>query len=135
MITNKSVNVLSGQIVKAVQSVVGNGVVALHEPSFEGNELAYLKDCLDSTFVSSIGKYVDRFERDIEKFTGAKHAVSVVSGTAALHVALKIAGVLPGDEVFVPAFTFVATANAVMYCDATPHFVDSEEKTLGLDLN
>jgi perosamine synthetase len=129
----KSNKTLSEQIINAIQSVVGTGVVSLHEPSFKGNELLYLKDCVDSTFVSSVGKYVDKFERGIECYTGAKHAVSVVNGTAALHVALKIAGVLAGDEVIVPAFTFVATANAITYCNATPHFVDSEEKTLGID--
>jgi perosamine synthetase len=107
--------------------------VALHEPSFTGNEWQYLKECLDSTFVSSVGKFVDRFEVDLAAFTGAKHAVAVVNGTAALHIALKLAGVKTNDEVLTPALTFVATANAVTYCAATPHFVDSEERTLGVD--
>jgi perosamine synthetase len=106
--------------------------VALHEPRFAGNEWAYLKECLDSTYVSSVGKFVDRFEADLASYTGAKHAVAVVNGTAALHVALRLAGVRPGDEVLVPTLTFVATANAVTYCGATPHFVDSEEHTLGV---
>lgn len=105
----------------------------LHEPSFTGNEWRYLKECLDSTFVSSVGKFVDRFELDLASFTGAKYAVAVVNGTAALHIALKLAGVKDGDEVLIPALTFVATANAVIYCNATPHFVDSEVRTLGLD--
>jgi aminotransferase in exopolysaccharide biosynthesis len=105
----------------------------LHEPSFIGNEWRYLKECLDSTFVSSVGKFVDRFELDLANFTGAKHAIAVVNGTAALHIALKLAGVQDGDEVLIPALTFVATANAVTYCNAIPHFVDSEERTLGLN--
>ncbi|MBS4052053.1 MAG: LegC family aminotransferase [Methylomonas sp.] len=105
----------------------------LHEPSFNGNEWLYLKECLDSTFVSSVGKFVDRFELELAEFTGAKHAVAVVNGTAALHIALKLAGVTAGDEVLVPALTFVATANAVAYCGAIPHFVDSEATTLGID--
>jgi aminotransferase in exopolysaccharide biosynthesis len=88
---------------------------------------------LDSTFVSSVGKFVDKFENDLVDFTGAKHAVAVVNGTAALHIALKLAGVCAEDEVLVPALTFVATANAVTYCNAVPHFVDSEEITLGID--
>ena len=113
--------------------MTGPGPVALHEPSFNGNEWIYLKECLDSTFVSSVGKFVDRFESDLVAYTGARHAVAVVNGTAALHVALKLAGVCPGDEVLIPALTFVATANAVAYCNATPHFVDSAEDTLGLD--
>ena len=107
--------------------------VSLHEPCFSGNEWTYVKDCIDSTWVSYVGKYVDRFEVMIADFTGMKKAVAVVNGTAALQIALKLASVEPGDEVFVPALTFVATANAVVHCGAVPHFVDSEEKTLGLD--
>ena len=122
-----------GRIVQAIRSVVGEGNAVLHEPRFAGNEWIYLKDCLDSTFVSSVGRYVDRFEADLAAFTGARHAVAVVNGTAALHVALQLAGVQAEDEVLMPALTFVATANAVAYCGATPHFVDSEERTLGLD--
>jgi aminotransferase in exopolysaccharide biosynthesis len=105
----------------------------LHEPTFAGNEWLYLKECLDSTFVSSVGAFVDRFEAELAAYTGAKHAVAVVNGTAALHVALKLAGVKTHDEVLVPALTFVATANAVAYCGAVPHFVDSEQRTLGMD--
>ncbi len=124
---------IADQIVASIRTVVGAKTVALHEPSFTGNEWQYLKECLDSTFVSSVGKFVDRFEVDIARFTGAKHAVAVVNGTAALHIALKLAGVKAGDEVLIPALTFVATANAVTYCDATPHFVDSEQRTLGVN--
>jgi len=124
---------LADEIVTAIRSVVGAGLVGLHEPSFNGNEGLYLKECLDSTFVSSVGKFVDRFEDDLANFTGAKHAVAVVNGTAALHIALKLAGVQAGDEVLVPALTFIATTNAVTYCNATPHFVDSEVSTLGVD--
>jgi len=126
-------NNLPQQIVQAIQSVVGTGPVALHEPRFRGNEWIYLKECLDSTFVSSVGKFVDRFEDELAAFTGAKRAVAVVNGTAALHVALRLAGVEPGDEVLLPALTFIATTNSVAYCGATPHFVDSEERSLGID--
>lgn len=121
------------QTVEAIRSVTGPGPAALHEPRFAGNEWTYLKECLDSTYVSSVGKFVGRFEADLAAYTGARHAVAVVNGTAALHVALRLAGVREGDEVLIPALTFVATANAVTYCGATPHFVDSEERTLGLD--
>jgi aminotransferase in exopolysaccharide biosynthesis len=124
---------LASQVVNAIQSVVGSGPAALHQPCFAGNEWTYIKECLDSTYVSSVGKFVDRFEADLAAYTGAKHVVAVVNGTAALHVALQLAGVKQGDEVLVPALTFVATANAVAYCGATPHFVDSEECTLGMD--
>jgi aminotransferase in exopolysaccharide biosynthesis len=124
---------ITEQIVAAIRSVVGAGPAALHEPSFNGNEWLYLKECLDSTFVSSVGKFVDRFEVELAAFTGAKHVIAVVNGTAALHIALKLAGVKADDEVLIPALTFVATANAVTYCGATPHFVDSEARTLGVD--
>jgi perosamine synthetase len=125
--------ILAEQVVNAIRAVLGPGPAALHEPSFIGNEWRYLKECLDSTFVSSVGEFVDRFENDLAGFTGAKHAVAVVNGTAALHIALKLAGVVANDEVLIPALTFVATANAVTYCNATPHFVDSEQPTLGVD--
>jgi perosamine synthetase len=121
------------KIFSAIHSVVGESPQALHEPLFRGNEWVYLKKCLDSTYVSSVGEFVDRFEADLAVFTGAKRAVAVVNGTAALQVALRLAGVEAGDEVLLPALTFIATANAVTYCQATPHFVDSEERTLGMD--
>jgi perosamine synthetase len=124
---------LAEQVVNAICAVVGPGPATLHEPSFTGNEWRYLKECLDSSYVSSVGNFVDRFELDLANFTGAKHAVAVVNGTAALHIALNLAGVQAGDEVLIPALTFVATANAVTYCAATPHFVDSEACTLGVD--
>jgi perosamine synthetase len=128
-----SSSTLPEQVVHAIRATVGAAPAMLHEPSFKGNEWLYLKECLDSTFVSSVGKFVDRFEQGLASFTGAKHAVAVVNGTSALHIALKLAGVTSGDEVLIPALTFVATANAVSYCNATPHFVDCEERTLGID--
>ena len=124
---------LPEDIVKAIGSVVGMNKAPLHEPFFNGNEWAYLKDCLDSSFVSSVGEFVNRFELELASFTGAKHAVAVVNGTSALHIALKLAGVQEGDEVLTPALTFIATSNAITYCNATPHFVDSEENTLGIN--
>ena len=108
------------------------GPYALHEPTFRGREWDYVKQCLDSTMVSSVGEFVSRFERELAAFTGIPHAVATVNGTAALHLCLRLAGVKPDDEVIVPALTFVATANAVAYCHAIPHFADNEERTLGL---
>ena len=122
------------QIVGAIREVVGPGPVALHEPSFDGNEWIYLKECLDSNYVSSVGKFVYQFELSLANYTGAKYAISVVNGTAALQIALKLAGVNSGEEVLLPALTFVATANAISYLGAIPHFVDSEESTLGIDV-
>lgn len=124
---------LAENIISAIKEVVGPGPAKLHEPSFEGNEWLYIKECLDSTFVSSVGKFVDRFESDLVNFTHAKYAVSLVNGTSAIHIALLLAGVKTNDEVLVPALTFVATANAVSYCNAVPHFVDSESLTLGIN--
>jgi len=124
---------LAKKVVEAIKSVVGSKSAALHEPSFTGNEWIYLKKCLDSTFVSSAGEFVDRFEINLAAYTGSKYVVAVVNGTAALHIALKLAGVRSNDEVLIPALTFVATANAVVYCGASPHFVDSEELTMGLN--
>lgn len=111
----------------------GQGAYPLHEPYFGGNEWAYVRDCIDTGWVSSVGRYVDLFEEQLATYTGVKRAVAVVNGTAALHICLQLVGVKPGDEVLIPALTFVATANAVVYCGATPHLVDSEEKTLGID--
>lgn len=124
---------LSQQVVQAITEVIGDSPRTLHEPRFHGNEWSYLKECLDSTYVSSVGAFVNRFENELAAYTGASHAVAVVNGTAALHMALLLAGVQTDDEVLVPAVTFVATANAVRYCGAWPHFVDSEPLTLGMD--
>jgi perosamine synthetase len=107
--------------------------VPLHAPRFSGNEKKYLIDCIDSTYVSYVGQYVGRFEDEIRKFTGAQYAIAVSTGTAALQVALLLAGVETGDEVITQPLTFVATANAVSYCGAQPVFVDVERETLGLD--
>jgi perosamine synthetase len=109
------------------------GPVALHEPRFAGREWDYVKRCLDTGWVSSAGAYVTAFEQALAQASGAQHAIAVANGTAALHVALMLSGVEPGDEVLVPALTFVATANAVSYCGAIPHFVDSDDVSLGVD--
>lgn len=106
--------------------------IPLHEPRFIGNEKQYLEDCIDSTFVSSVGAYVNRFEADMTQFTGAKHAVATVNGTAALHVALLLAGVERDDEVITQPLTFIATCNALSYIGAHPVFVDVDKTTLGL---
>lgn len=106
--------------------------VMLHAPTFRGNEKKYLEECIDTTFVSSVGKFVDRFERDMEAYTGAKRAVVTVSGTAALHMALMLAGVEPGDEVITQALSFIATCNAISYCGAKPVFIDVDFDTMSL---
>ena len=102
-------------------------------PALVGNEKAYVLDCLESTWISSSGQYVQRFETAFAEFCNVKHAISCCNGTVALHLALLALGVGPGDEVIVPTLTFVATANAVTYCGAQPTFVDSEPETWNLD--
>ncbi|MEZ0317541.1 MAG: LegC family aminotransferase [Methylophilaceae bacterium] len=126
-------NNLIQDTVAAIRAVVGSQPVALHEPKFTGNEANYVNECIQTGWVSSVGKFVDKFEQGLAEYTGVKHAIAVVNGTAALHIALKLAGVERDDEVFVPTLTFIATANAISYCGAIPHFVDSSHKTLGLD--
>jgi len=117
----------------AVVNEGGRRRIPVSAPSFVGNERAYVLDCMDSGWVSSAGKYVDRFEEAFAEFCGVRHAVACCNGTAALHVSLLALGVGPGDEVIVPTLTFVATANAVTYCGARPVFADSEPETWNLD--
>jgi perosamine synthetase len=112
----------------------GTGEVGLHEPEFLGNESKYLQECIDTGWVSYLGKYVDRFERELAARCGRKHAFAAVNGTAALHAALVVLGVTPGDEVILPSVTFVASANSVVQAGAQPHLVDCDEATLGLDV-
>ena len=106
--------------------------VPLAVPVFIGNEKKYLNECIDSTFVSSVGKFVDRFEEDTAKYTGCKRAVVCVSGTNALHMSLMLAGVQRDDEVLTQALTFIATCNALSYIGAHPVFIDVDKDTMGL---
>ena len=106
--------------------------VPLHAPCFVGNEKEYLNDCIDSTFVSSVGKYVDKFEEVVAVYTGAKRAVVCVNGTNAIHLALLLAGVEQNDEVLTQPLTFIATCNAISYCGAHPVFIDVDRETMGL---
>jgi perosamine synthetase len=119
--------------VQFVQNLYGTtDFIPLHAPHFQGNEKKYLIETIDSTFVSSVGGFVDKFERSVEDYTGAKHAIATVNGTAALHIALKLVGVENDSEVITQSLTFVATCNAIRYCGATPVFVDVDKMTLGL---
>jgi len=116
-----------------IRSIYGSErVIPLHEPRFIGNEKKYLNDCIDSTFVSSTGKFVDEFEEKIAKYTGAKYAVATSNGTSALHIALLLANVAKNDEVITQPLTFVATCNAISYCGANPIFIDVDKETMGL---
>ena len=110
----------------------GRETIGLHEPTFDGNEREYVLDAIDSTYVSSVGKYVDRFEKMVAEYTGAGRAVAAVNGTAALHAAMHLVGVGRDDLVITQPLTFVATANAIKYCGADPVFLDVDEDSLGL---
>ena len=107
--------------------------IPLSVPNISGNELKYVSETIETEWVSSVGSYVDRFEKEFASYIGCRFAIAVVNGTAALHVSLIVAGVEENDEVLVPNLTFVAPVNAVMYCKAIPVFIDSEWKTLGMD--
>ena len=120
-------------IVDFIRQLYGSDeVIPLHEPKFFGNEKKYINECIDSSFVSSVGKFVDRFEDEMALFTGAKKAVVCVNGTNALHMALMLAGVKQTNEIITQPLTFIATANAISYCGAHPVFVDVDKDTLGL---
>lgn len=107
-------------------------VIPLHEPRFTGNEKYYVNECIDSTFVSSVGPFVERFEKEFAEYVGSRYAIATVNGTAALHTALIVAGVDRDDEVITQPLTFIATANAIRYCGANPVFVDVDRDTMGL---
>lgn len=120
-------------VLAAVRGATGVAKAALHEPEFAGREWEYVKECIDTGWVSSVGMMVDRFEARLADYTGAGHVVATANGTAALHIAVILAGAGAGDEVLLPSLTFVATANAVSYAGAVPHFADIASDTLGLD--
>jgi perosamine synthetase len=124
---------LSDAVLTAVQSATGATAASLHEPEFAGREWDYVKQCIDTGWVSSVGKMVDRFEGMLSDITAARHAIATVNGTAALHIAVILARVGRGDEVIMPSLTFIATANAVSYTGAIPHFVDIAVDSFGLD--
>tara|TARA_B100000795_G_scaffold218808_1_gene172985 strand:+ start:333 stop:1472 length:1140 start_codon:yes stop_codon:yes gene_type:complete len=106
--------------------------ISLHEPKFIGNEKKYLNQCIDTNFVSSIGKFVDKFEKKIAKYTGVKHAIATNNGTSALHISLILAGVEQDDEVITQPLNFVSSCNAISYCKARPIFIDVDRATMGM---
>jgi len=124
---------LHTEFVKFVQDLYGTTeFISLHSPQFRGNEKKYLNECIDSTFVSSIGKFVKELEERVAKLTGVKYVVATNSGTSALHIALLCANVGKHDEVITQPLTFVATCNAISYCGASPIFIDVDRDTMGL---
>jgi perosamine synthetase len=128
----EKIDQISKDVIAFARRIFGEGFVPLHRPVFEGNERQYLVDCIDSNFVSSVGVKVSEFEQLVAEFTGSKHAIATVNGTAALHIAIELAGVKPGDEVITQALTFIATCNAISYAGAEPLFIDVDVDTMGL---
>ena len=119
------------KIINFIKDLYGNQeFTPLAVPKFIGNEKKYLEECIDTTFVSSVGKFVDRFEDDMARYTGCKRAVVCVSGTNALHMALMLSGVERDDEVLTQALTFIATCNALSYIGAHPVFIDVDKSTM-----
>ena len=123
---------IANEFIAYTKSIFGNDSIPLHRPVFNGNERKYLVDCIESNFVSSVGPKVTEFEEKVARFTGSKHAIATVNGTAALHVAIELIGVKPGDEVISQALTFIATCNAISYAGAKPLFIDVDLDTMGL---
>mgnify|MGYP001402082787 CR=1 FL=1 len=116
----------------SMEDIFKNKSRRLHDPLFIGNEKKYLSDCITSGYVSYVGKYVNIFEKKLSLYTKSKHSVATSSGTAALHLVLKYFKCNSNDEIIVPSLTYVATANAVKYCNSMPNFVDIEPETLGI---
>lgn len=132
--SSAKVNIEFESIIKEIRSIFNSptAFVPLHQPFFGGNEKKYLSETIDSTFVSSVGAFVDRFETMMQNITGAKFAVATTNGTTALHLSLLVAGVKPGDEVITQALSFIATPNAISHAQASPVFIDVDKQNMGL---
>ena len=123
------------QFINILRKVCNRHELNLHEPFFSGNETKYLEACVSTNFVSTVGKFVTKFEEMLSKLTGAKHVIATVNGTSALHLSLLCLGIKPKDEVLLPALTFVGSASSIHYCDGIPHFCDISEDDLNIDLD
>ena len=119
-------------LLNSLKKVFNNKSARLHDPLFKGNEKKYLTNCIESSFVSYVGNYVSSFENKLAKYTKSKYAVATSSGTSALHLIMKYLEVGKNDEILMPTSTYVATASSVIYCNATPNFVDIENENLGI---
>ncbi|MDB2359087.1 aminotransferase class I/II-fold pyridoxal phosphate-dependent enzyme, partial [Candidatus Pelagibacter bacterium] len=119
-------------VINFIKSIYKKKFIPLHEPRFSGNEKKYLNECIESGFVSSVGKFVDKLEESIAKYTGSKYAIATSNGTSALHISLILADVNKNCEVITQPLTFVATCNAISYCEAKPIFIDVDKDTMGL---
>lgn len=125
-------NLFIDNFISEAKKIYNKDLIPLHNPTFIGNEKKYLSECIESNYVSSVGKNVTKFEDKVSKFIGSKYCIATVNGTSALHIAIKLSGVQPGDEIITQALTFVATCNAISYSNAKPIFVDVDKDTLGL---
>ena len=123
---------VSAELVKDFKKIFNKRSKQLHTPSFAGNEIKYLKECIDTRYVSYVGEFVKRFEKKLSNYTQSNYSIAVNSGTAALHLVLHYLNINEKNEVLLPSLTYVATANAIRYCNAEPNFVDIEKKCLGV---
>ena len=130
---NRSSNNIISEIYNRITKVSGNPPTHLHEPKLDKIDKKYLNNCIDSGFISSNGKFIDLFEKKISSYTNSKYSIATVNGTSALHIALRTLNVEKDDEVLLPSFNFIAAANAILYCNAIPHFIDIDEKNLFVD--
>jgi len=128
----KKIDKIENLIIQTIKKLLKNKPKGHHDPIFVGNEKKYLNRCISSGYVSYVGKYVKVFEKKIASYTKIKYAVATSSGTSALHLILRYFNLGQNDEVIIPSFTYVATANAVTYCGSTPNFVDIEKESLGI---
>ena len=120
-------------LINTISKICKYKKTGLHEPIFSKKEIQFVNKSIKSTMVSTTGGAINAFEKKIKNFTKSKYCVATINGTSALHIGLKLVGVNTNDEVLVPSFSFVSTANSILYCGAIPHFVDIDEKTLGID--
>ena len=125
--------IISNKIRESIKNVIYLEKAGLSEPNFDEQDISFLSKAISSSFVSTSGKEINLFEEQVSKFTKSKYAVAVVNGTSALHLSLKILGTKINDEIIMPSMTFIATANAISYCNAIPHFVEIEPANLGID--
>ena len=129
-------SILCKKVISAIRSVTGknNNIIGLHEPNISNLEKKFVKKCLDLNFISSKGMFVQQFEKKLKDITKSKNVIAVISGTAALHLALRAINLKRNEEVLIPALNYIASANSVIYCGGIPHFVDIEEESLGIDI-
>ena len=124
---------ISKEIVKAVKSLTKKNAIPLHEPTIKLDDIKSVKNCLKSSFVSSVSQYTNIFENKLKKLTGSNYSIAIINGTSALQIAIKSCGIKKNDEVLIPNLNYIGSSNAAIYCGAIPHFLDVESRSFGID--